>query len=259
MRLAQWQNSFMEALDPNGCDEEFRSLVNSHESARIQIYRNNTLQALKATLIKAFPICQRIVGDSCFARMAQDYLKVNPMLESNLNRYGEGFPRFLEGILETNSGFYGLEYLPELALLEWQLLKSYYAADGISCLELTAIAELSERQQENVVMVLRPDIFILDSAFPLYEIWLNHQECNARESCDHVEIDMPQAHYHFCIYRDPFKPRLERISHPEYGLLRAIYAEESLGKMTEATYDMTPLPQFIAKGWICGFRMREPG
>ncbi len=259
MRLAQWQNSFMEALGPEGCDEEFLSLVNPRESARLEIYRNNTLQALKATLIKAFPICERIVGESCFAKMAQDYLNVNPMLESNLNRYGEGFPRFLECIIETNSAFNELDYLAEFAQLEWQLLKSYYAADGRSCLELAEIAGLSERQQENIVMILRPDIFIRSSGFPLYEIWQNHQECNAQEHSDHVEIDMPQKRYHFCIYRDPFKPRVERISRLGYELLMAFDAEETLGEMTQATYDMTPLPEFIAKGWICGFRMREPG
>jgi len=253
MRLAQWQNSFIEALSPEGRDEEFLSLVNPRESARLEIYRNNTLQALKATLIKAFPICERVVGESCFAKMAQDYLDVNPMQESNLNHYGEGFPRFLESILETNPAFYGLEYLAELAQLEWLLLKSYYAADGIDGLELAQIAGLNERQQADVVMILRPDVFILDSDFPLYEIWLNHQQHN-----DHVDIDMPQEHYHFCIYRDPFKPKVERISRSGYELLRAIDAEESLGEMTQASYDMTPLAEFISKGWVCGFRLREP-
>ena len=174
MHLAQWQNSFMAALGPEGCDEEFLSLVNPRESARLEIYRNNTLQALKATLIKAFPICERIVGESCFAKMAQDYLNVNPMQESNLNHYGEGFPRFIEGILDTNSAFIGLEYLAELAQLEWIFLKSYYAADGVSCSELTQIAGLSERQQEDIVMVLRPDIFIRDSGFFNYHYRLFH-------------------------------------------------------------------------------------
>ncbi len=253
MHLAQWQNSFMAALGPEGCDEEFLSLVNPRESARLEIYRNNTLQALKATLIKAFPICERIVGESCFAKMAQDYLNVNPMQESNLNHYGEGFPRFIEGILDTNSAFIGLEYLAELAQLEWIFLKSYYAADGVSCSELTQIAGLSERQQEDIVMVLRPDIFIRDSIFPLYEIWLNHQQTK-----DHVEIDMPQERYCFCIYRDPFKPRVERLTRSEYEVLKAVDAEETLGEMTEAECDMTPLPELIGKGWICGFRLREP-
>lgn len=257
MRLAQWQNSFMEALAPEGCDKEFLSLVNPRESARLEIYRNNTLQALKATLTKAFPICEQIVGETCFAKMAQDYLNVNPMQESNLNHYGEGFPRFIEGILETNSAFNGLDYLPEFARLEWLLLKSYYAADAVNCQELPEIAGLSEQQQEGVIMILRPDIFIRDSGFPLYEIWQNHQDLNAREPSDHVEIDMPQEHYHFCIYRDPFKPKVERISRPGYMLLRAIEAEETLGEMTEAATDMTPLAEFIAKGWICGFRLRE--
>ncbi|WP_299795634.1 DNA-binding domain-containing protein [uncultured Shewanella sp.] len=253
MRLAQWQDSFMEALAPEGCDDEFLSLVNSHESARIEIYRNNTLQALKATLVKAFPICQQIVGESCFARLARDYLDANPMQESNLNHYGDGFSHFLEGVLQANPAFEGLEYLPELAQMEWLLLKSYYAADGLSCYKLVEIAGLNERQQEEVVMVLRPDVFILHSSFPLYEIWLSHQQ-----DSDHIEIDMPQDRYHLCISRDPFKPKVERISRAGFELLAAFGAEETLGEMTEATIDMSAMPEFIAKGWICGFRLREP-
>lgn len=250
MRLAQWQASFIEALSPGGSDEALLSLVEPDLASRLDVYRNNSLQALTATLSIAFPICQELVGEVCFSRLARDYIQTNPMLDSNLNHYGEAFPLFLHGITARRPEFDKVSYLAEVARLEWSLQLSYYAADNLDCQQIVQMAELAEEQHQDVVMRLRPDIFILESSFPLYEIWLAHQH-------EPSAIDNSATEYFMSVSRDPFKPQVNPLSEQDFRLLDAIACGESLGEMTLRGLDMRSLAHWIARGWVCGFTLQE--
>ncbi|BAJ04201.1 HvfC/BufC family peptide modification chaperone [Shewanella violacea] len=249
MRLAQWQESFIDALRQGGDDEALLALVDPAQASRLAVYRNNSLQALTARLSIAFPICQELVGETCFSRLAVDYIHTHPMVESNLNSYGEAFPRFLLGIIARGPEFDKVRYLAEVARLEWSLQLSYYAADSRDCQQLAQMANLSEDQQQDVVLGLRPDIFILESSFPLYEIWLVHQH-------EPSAIDCSDAEYFLSVSRDSFKPQVNPLSEQDFKLLDAIACGESLGEMMHRGLDMASLPQWIARGWVCGFILR---
>lgn len=251
MRLAQWQDSFIQALRQGGSDEALLSLVKPGQASRLDIYRNNSLQALTATLSISFPISLQLVGEACFNQLATDYIQSNPMREMNLNHYGETFPAFLKQIIDTRIEFSRVKYLPQLADLEWSLQLSYYAADSLDCSPIASIAELTEAQHQDVVMLLRPDISIHHSTYPLFDIWHAHNQD------EHVVIDKPQADYFFSVSRDPFKPLVKPLVAVDYHLLNAISAGASLGRMTELGIDMSPLPTWIAKAWICGFCLRD--
>ena len=250
MRLAQWQESFINALRQGGSDKGLLSLVDPALASRLDVYRNNSLQALTAALSISFPICQQLVGEGCFSRLARDYIQTHPMLDSNLNCYGEAFPLFLHGITARRPEFEKVRYLAEVARLEWSLQLSYYAADNLDCQLIVQMAELAEEQHQDVVMQLRPDIFILESSFPLYEIWLAHQH-------EPSSIDNSDTEYFLSVSRDPFKPQVNLLSEQDFRLLDAIACGESLGEMTQRGLDMSSLPQWIARGWVCGFIVRE--
>ncbi|NRD71973.1 putative DNA-binding domain-containing protein [Shewanella sp. VB17] len=248
MRLVEWQNAFVDALSEKGFDTPLLSLVNAREIDRLAVYRNNNNQALTAAMRTAYPICDKILGEQCFDQLARNYQVHHPLKQSHLNQYGEFFSELLANTIAVHTEFAGLEYLSDLAQLEWLLQLSYYAGDRRDCYSLSQLGLLSEDQQASVVMLLRPDVKLLRSTYPLYELWLKYQG-----EQDNIKISAPEDEYHFCIYRNPFKPQVERISSEEYRVLTDIMLSHSLSQMTESGVDMASLNSVITTGWVCGF------
>ncbi len=261
MRLAQWQDAFIDALSQGGSDDALLSLVNPAQASRLGIYRNNSLQALTATLSITFPISLQLVGEACFNQLAKTYIQSSPMVETNLNHYGSTFPAFLAEIIDTRMEFSKVAYLSDMAELEWSLQSSYYAPDSLDCLPISQISLLDEQQHRDVVLQLRPDVFVHHSVYPLFEIWLTHHQDIPAEGklaeIESVEIEGVQADYFLSVCRDPFKPMVKPLSRQDHALLSAISAGISLGEMTDQSLDMARLPAWIAEGWICGFCLRE--
>lgn len=255
MRLAQWQNAFIDALSQGGNDDGLLSLVNPEHSRRVDIYRNNSLQALTATLSIGFPISLQLVGASCFNQLAKDYTQCHPMLETNLNHYGEDFPVFLQQIIDTKASFAAVKYLGQMAQLEWLLQLSYYAADTANCLPIAQMVELPEELHSDVLLTLRPDIFLHHSTYPLFDIWCAHRH-EEPAAIDLGDMDNIHHYDYLCVFRDPFKPLVKVLVKADYDLLKAISDGASLGDMAEGGIDMSRLPQWIEAGWVCGFRLR---
>lgn len=250
MRLAEWQEAFVCALSKSRADEALLSLVNSREAERLSVYRNNSKQALAAALGISFPICKQVLGEVCFEQLAQRYQALHPLKLSNLNLYGEHFPELLTDTIARHLEFEGLEYLADLARLEWLIQLSYYAADKLACLPLSDISSFTELQQASLIMLLRPDVHLFSSPFPLYEIWLKYQQDQ-----DDIKIDSPQKHYFFAIYREPFKPKVQRICSELYRVLGDIQQSRTLGQINESGVDMSALNSGITRGWVCGFHL----
>lgn len=248
MRLVEWQNAFIGALSEAGSDEPLLSLVNVREIDRLAVYRNNNNQALTTAMRTAYPMCDKILGEQCFDQLARDYQYHHPLKQSNLNQYGQFFSELLANTIATHTEFAGLEYLSDLAQLEWLLQLSYYASDGRDCYSLSQLGLLNEEQQASVVMLLRPDVKLLRSKYPLYELWLKYQ--NEQED---IKISAPEDIYHLCIYRDPFRPQVQRISPEQYRVLTDIMLSHSLSQMSESGTDMASLNSAITTGWVCGF------
>ncbi len=248
MRLAEWQDAFVNALSENGSEESLLSLVNTREASRLSVYRNNSKQALTAAMRTTFSMCNNILGERCFEQLALNYQQCYPLTLSDLNQYGESFPHLLVETIGNHSEFEGLEYLADLAQLEWRLQRSYYAGDAQVCAPFSLLELLTEEQQAEVVMLLRPDINVLSSRYPLYELWVKHQD-----DSEVVDICEPAETYYFCIYRDPFKPKVQRITSALYQILSDITLSRTLAQISESSADMTSLNWAISQGWVCGF------
>ncbi len=96
MRLVDWQQSFVEILtEPKQASRRFNGFVQPEHQVRIDIYRNNNLQALMGVLAARFPLCLRILGQKCFEQFCQAYALANPLTQANLNQYGSEFSHFI--------------------------------------------------------------------------------------------------------------------------------------------------------------------
>ena len=257
MRLADWQGAFIQALQANGDERALLAMVNQREHSRLKIYQNNAFQALLSSLQSSFPVCQTVVGERCFEQLAQQYCNRYPLKDANLNHYGAQFPRLLADEIKQHQAFTGLEYLPELATLEWTLKQGYYAQDRSDYVRqpqvrsLDELALLSEAQQQQAVLLLQPDIELLSCHYPVQRVWLKHQataEQNHTASCD-----SPVSY--LLIFRDRFKVSFRQISTPQAQLIMAIKQGMSLGQLTSTDVDLSELTQLIHQGWIAGYKL----
>lgn len=148
---------------------------------RLNIYRNTFLSTLSKALRLSFPAVQRLVGPDFFEAAAQTFARGHPPRCADLNRYGEGFPDFLQH-LESAAA---LDYLPDVARLDWAVNRALHATDA-SALELARLEAIDPHEQDRVCFVPHPSISMLKSSFPVDTIWraVLHQDDPAMAAID---------------------------------------------------------------------------
>ena len=248
INLAQWQQQFALALVDERHVDDFTGLLNEKDSRRFETYKNNARQALLQTLITTYPMCERALGEQCFAQLASHYIHRFPLRENNLNQYGAYFADFLKSEIKANHSLKDYDYLVDVATLEWHQQHCYYAQDSAN-FDAQALAAVDDSRQAELVFMLRPDIVIMQSQYPLYELWLKQGD-----NLQTVEIPEPRSLYYVCIYRDQFRVKLESLSREQYLLLEQISRQQSLQTMIDKGIHIQALARFIQKTWICGFK-----
>ena len=256
MRLVDWQSAFIDALEPQGSADSLNQLVNEGEQNRLEIYRNNAFQAILNALQSVFPVCQAVVGETCFTQLVKGYCQQYPLNDSNLNRYGQKFAHWLAVEVSQYQAFKDLQYLPELAQLEWLLNQSYYAMDLGGMMQppncsLEQLAELNEQEQQQAVLLLRPDLVLFTCHYPVQQVWHRHQQSSTNNIPEHTD----NIAYYLVIHRNGFKAQFSLVMQPMMQLLQAISAGQTLTQITVEALDLSLLSDLIERQWICGFRL----
>ncbi|WP_348643502.1 HvfC/BufC N-terminal domain-containing protein [Rhizobium lusitanum] len=133
---------------------------------RFNVYRNNVVVGLTATLKDAFPAVARIVGEEFFLAMGRIYVAIEPPSSPIMLDYGKGFPTFLQSFEPVTS----LPYLSDVARIERAWVEAYHSAD-IAPLEAAAFAKISAMDFPELRVTLHPSWRIVRSAFPALTIW----------------------------------------------------------------------------------------
>lgn len=251
MCLEDWQNSWMHALSKRGEDQVIKKMLLEDNKDYVSIYKNNVKQSLVSALFKTYPICVEILGEEYFRKTAKQYVAGHPMVSQSLNDYGDSFAVFLQEKI-NNKVINGFEYIADLALLEFNLHQSYYASDSMTGFSIDMLKNLSDIECEEIVLLLNNDVFILESIFPLYEIWLRYKE---KKEC--VVIKKPLNKYYFCIYRSNYQAVVETIDKSDYYLLKAIEEKLKLKYIIEIGFSLEKLPEFVKNGWMLNYEVNQ--
>lgn len=137
---------------------------------RFGVYRNNVVAGLISALEARFPVTKRLVSEEFFRSMAREYVRTQPPRSPILLLYGGSFPEFINRFEPTR----GLEYLPDLARLEFARGRAYHAADRSPC-TTTAFTALDPADLGRSTTELHPSVSLLTSQFPIVSIWEAHQ------------------------------------------------------------------------------------
>jgi Putative DNA-binding domain len=138
--------------------------------ARLDIYRHHVLTTLTDVLMSAYPVVCCLVDPRFFAYAAHEYIREHLPTSPCLFEYGASFPAFLASFPPCRH----LEYLPDVARLEWAVHAGRYA-DEAAALDPTRLAAVPPDETPWLVLRLDPSVAYVGSPWPIDQIWRANQ------------------------------------------------------------------------------------
>lgn len=238
--LPELQRRFAAALqDSTGAD------------ARIGAYRNTVVANYRNALGATYRVVRELTGTPFFNTAVDAFTASHPSTSGDLNAYGGELADFLA------SYPYGreLDYLADVARLEWALDEAHRAADpsGTPASTLAALAAIPGPEVATQRFALDPSCRFLHSPHPVMRIWQVHQPDHEGDR----QVDLRAGGDHLLIRREDATPVIERLPAGDYAFLVSLAAGADLSAALEAalnadaTFDLgTALRTHIASGVI---------
>ncbi|TDR76447.1 putative DNA-binding domain-containing protein [Paludibacterium purpuratum] len=226
---------------PNGLDT----------GERLRIYRNMVINTQTGALQTSFPTVRRLVGEACFDGMAARYIAGAPSASGNLQAFGATFASFLACQAELT----GLPYLRDVAALDWARLQSYLAADAAP-IAASMLSDLSEEALSQCIFAFHPAIGLIESRFPLYDIWRFCQQ----DGLSRLSLAAPAQSV--LIWRSGTQISHYALAEDAGRFMRALLSGKPLAQALDATADAgerfdlaSHLGLLLQNGLIAGFRI----
>ena len=235
--LAALQRRFIEALYDEAPPPD----------PRLAIYHRNARANWRGALSAAYPTVRRLVGAAFFDIACDAYARAHPSRSGDLAAFGGELARFLAGYGPAAA----LDYLPDVARLDWAVHESFLAADA-GPIDLAALSRVPEARYAGLRFILHPAARLLQSAHPVVAIW----EAN-RADRDGTP-DRAEGADRVLVARDGFEPRPRVLAAHDWDVLFLLAGGASLEAACEVLGDRAALLQeilarYAAEGVLCGF------
>lgn len=220
--------------------------LTAHE--RLNIYRGSVFGLYTQALADIYPVCKRLLGAQFFDAMCDRYIVKYRSTSQNLQNYGASFAVFLRDFEPVAH----LQYLPDVATLEWAWHRAFNARDE-SQLDVQSLSTLDEERMSDVVFRLPADAALLFSDYPVDQIWLANQADVEQPPL----IDADAGGVYLFIWRQEYKVCIERLNADQWAFLQAINRSSRLLDISEAhpQLDLTRLlPEAMANRWLADYR-----
>jgi hypothetical protein len=161
MSLARLQREFLEAIlaAPEPAD------------ARLAVYHRGARANHEAALAAAYPVVRRLVGGPFFSEAAARFGDAVASVSGDLHAYGPQFAVFLARYPHARE----LDFLPDVARLEWAVHESRYAGED-GGFDFAALGAVPAEAVAGVHIHLRPCVRLMSSPHPILAIWEANQE-----------------------------------------------------------------------------------
>jgi Putative DNA-binding domain len=151
----------------------------------IEVYQNNARETFRKTLARAYPVIERLVGDSCFRGLARRYMLEHPSSSGDLQAFGASFAGFLS-LQYADTEF---DYLPAVARLEWAIEESLLEGESRPT-SLAVLASLDPNRFGELVFEPASGVRFVSSTYPVLSIW----SANQTEHAQHVDLAASAEH-----------------------------------------------------------------
>lgn len=147
-----------------------------------EVYAHHARASLSIAIENTFPVTRRLVGTAFFVEMAGRFVTAHPPRHGWLSAYGDRFPEFVA----QYSPAADLNYLPDLARIEWARVRAANAPDDPG-LDLKSLMVLDPAALESLCLSLHGAATLVRSSFPVFDIWQAHQHTND-EQISQIEL-----------------------------------------------------------------------
>lgn len=256
MNLAELQTKMLEAVTQTGsADPGLDSLIpparGIRSEMRLDAYRTNVRGAHLEALDAAYPVTREVLGPRYWRQLLTQEIPAFGSRSPDLHEYGDFLPELLGQAQESRKELADLDYLSELAQLEWQVhLAQFKALDPD--FDWIAFQALESDHQMQVRFTLSHTLHLMRLSQPVDAIWHSHQENGL--------VLPPQSPVTCCVHRKKsFDVTVTRLSDSEHKLLEALGEGQCLEALpaSDSQAAVQTLFDWIQIGWISGFS-REP-
>jgi uncharacterized protein (UPF0276 family) len=226
--LDELQQAFGAALfEAGGAPDLAPSLAG--DAARLGIYRGNLAAAWRRALASAYPLLRRLLGEARFDSLARAYGRAHPILDPDLNRFGDALADFVDGDDER-------PWLADLARLEWAVHAAWYAPDAPPAQDGAVrgvLATLSPQQFEASRAILHPSLRLHASAWDMHAFWHAGQGGDGELSAGPA-----REPGHALVLRPRWQVQVRAIDAAEHAALLRLANGESFGAAFNAAFDL---------------------
>ena len=228
----------------------FQGTVPGIERMRVyeEAYPARIWEALKET----YEAVQFVLGKEVFLHLSRQYAVTYPSQDYNLSRAGRHLPVFLR----THELMRELPFIADLALLEGLISESFHVPE-LDCESLTQLSLLNPEQYENLTLRFQPSIKLIESEWPLLDIW-NSRKKNASG----ISIELRNRPQKIIIHKMERVVYCELIDSIRYALLQELLKGQTLSDGVDCISHLDGAPDlgrcfkdWAARHFIVGFEV----
>ena len=221
-------------------------------AARLGVYRNTFASVLTRALRLSYPAAERLVGAEFFEGAVRAFIEEQPPRSACLDDYGAGFADFLACFAPAAP----LEYLPDVARLEWAVNRALHASD-VEPLDPRRLAALAEAERARVSFVPHPSVSLLCVDHPADLVWRAVLE----EDDDALSaIDPGAGPVRLLVQRLATGVEVRRMSESAWRITAALFAGRPLAAALNEAPDTEAsalLADHLAAGRFIDFSLNE--
>ena len=208
----------------------------------LAVHHRTLRAAWRGALEHAYPVVLRLVGESFFDAAATRYGEAHPSRGGDLHDFGAHLAAFLG----SDGPSAALEYLPDVARLEWAVHRCAQARDPVA-FDVAALAALAPERHASLRLVPQAGTALVDSRHAIVTIWEANQP--PRDGTP----DRPLAPECALVHRDGLEVRVRRLSEADVALLRELLSGASLGHACGDERRAARVPAWVREGLFAGF------
>jgi Putative DNA-binding domain len=220
--------------------------------ARLNVYRNTSIDALTTALRLSYPAIYRLVGAEFFEGAARIFIEKEPSRGAYLDEYGAGFPEFLARFPPAAS----LAYLPDVARLEWAVSRALHASD-VETLDPSCLLTVDPGHHGRIVFLQHPSVGLVQADCPVDAIW---RAVLTRDDAAMAAIDLGSGPVWLLVQRFEIDIDVTRIGDKEWRFAADLCVGRPLQEALDAAlgFDaLAALAGYLAAGRFTGFRLER--
>ena len=221
-------------------------------AARLGVYHNTFASVLPRALRLSYPAVERLVGAEFFEGAVRAFIEEQPPRSACLDDYGAGFADFLACFAPAAS----LEYLPDVARLEWAVNRALHAPDA-KPLDTARLVALTEDEQARVRFAPHPSASLVRAGHPVDAIW---RAVLDRDDAPLAAIDPGAGPAWLLVQRLATGVEARRMSESAWRITAALFAGRPLAAALDEAPDTEAsalLADHLAAGRFIDFRLNE--